>query len=310
MSEAQYTVQVFSDGNLEIFELYQIQSSKEDILVYRTEGLLGSSFVRYCEINLDRIMRKLDNIALEELNILIDEITQFGGMFFPLLAELLVSRNNMAVGKPSGLSKARRQLDFLRMKTEYLSVMLRFFFVDNSAEDLMVEYLKMRVTSDSEMYAPVHFKLTEMNLITTSDGTEIPAMVLRTTDSEECYNFLLYHMLKYNRQYRTCKHCNRLFPVRPQSKVEYCDRLIGEGDKRCIDVGASRRYEKKTADIPAMREYQRSYKAHNARIRYGRMTREEFTAWAKEARAKRELCQAGELSLEDFVAWLDSDKMK
>ncbi len=61
---------------------------------------------------------------------------------------------------------------------------------------------------------------------------------------------------------------------------------------------------------PATREFTRSYKAHNARIRYGLMTREEFDKWAAEAREKRDACVAGKLSLEDFVAWLDSDKQR
>lgn len=61
---------------------------------------------------------------------------------------------------------------------------------------------------------------------------------------------------------------------------------------------------------PATREFTRSCKAHNARVRYGTMTKAEFTAWSKEARAKRADCVAGKLSLEDFVAWLDSDKQR
>ena len=60
--------------------------------------------------------------------------------------------------------------------------------------------------------------------------------------------------------------------------------------------------------IRQSRNTKRSYKAHNARIRYGLMTREEFQAWSKEARQKRDRCVAGELSLEEFVAWLDSDR--
>ena len=44
--------------------------------------------------------------------------------------------------------------------------------------------------------------------------------------------------------------------------------------------------------------------------KYGTMTKAEFTAWSKEARAKRADCVAGKLSFEDFVAWLDSDKQR
>ena len=69
-------------------------------------------------------------------------------------------------------------------------------------------------------------------------------------------------------------------------------------------------YQSRQMKNPAAREFTRSYKAHNARIRYGLMTREEFDKWAAEAREKRDACVAGKLPLEDFVAWLDSDKQR
>ena len=50
--------------------------------------------------------------------------------------------------------------------------------------------------------------------------------------------------------------------------------------------------------------YNRAYKTHNARIRYGTMTREEFKAWTEEAKKRRDACQAGESSLERFEEWL------
>jgi hypothetical protein len=75
-------------------------------------------------------------------------------------------------------------------------------------------------------------------------------------------------------------------------------------------MGSFRLYEKRTLENPTIKEYKRSYKAHNARIRYGTMTREEFSAWSLQAREKRDLCVAGKLSLEDFTAWLESDRQK
>ena len=40
------------------------------------------------------------------------------------------------------------------------------------------------------------------------------------------------------------------------------------------------------------------------------MSKAEFSAWSKTAREKRDACMAGKLPLEDFVAWLDSDKQR
>ena len=86
--------------------------------------------------------------------------------------------------------------------------------------------------------------------------------------------------------------------------------LIDGSTKTCKDSGALRLYEKRKLENPTVKEYKRSYKAHNARVRYGTMSKAEFTAWSKEARAKRADCVAGKLSFEDFVAWLDSDKQR
>jgi hypothetical protein len=59
---------------------------------------------------------------------------------------------------------------------------------------------------------------------------------------------------------------------------------------------------------PVIRAYTKAYKTHNARVRYGMMTKEEFLSWSKAARWRRDECIAGKMSPEDFQAWLDHDK--
>ena len=132
--------------------------------------------------------------------------------------------------------------------------------------------------------------------------------VLLTETLDDLAAFLLARYARENLRYRKCKFCGRYFGVVRNYKSEYCDRLIDGSTKTCKDSGALRLYEKRKLENPAVKEYKRSYKAHNARIRYGLMTREEFQAWSKEARQNRDRCVAGELSLEEFVAWLDSDR--
>ena len=110
-------------------------------------------------------------------------------------------------------------------------------------------------------------------------------------------------------RFRVCKYCGRYFGIIRNYKPEYCDRLIAGSTKTCKEAGSLKLYEKKLYEDPAIKEYKRSYKAHNARIRYGLMTREQFKAWSVEARQKRDQCLAGKLSLEDFIAWLDRDRI-
>lgn len=143
-----------------------------------------------------------------------------------------------------------------------------------------------------------------------SEPTPITAEVLNTESVSDLICFLLCRYLDMNLRFRTCKFCGRLFGVTGNYKSEYCSRGISGSEKTCKEMGSVRLYEKKIFSEPAIKEYKRSYKAHNARIRYGLMTREEFDKWSAEAREKRDACVAGKLSLEDFVAWLDRDKQR
>ena len=134
--------------------------------------------------------------------------------------------------------------------------------------------------------------------------------MLNTERVSDLICFLLCRYLEANLRFHACKFCGKLFGVTGNYKQEYCSRVIPGSEKTCKEMGSVRLYEKKIFSEPAIKEYKRSYKAHNARIRYGLMTREEFDKWAAEAREKRDACVAGKLSLEDFVAWLDSDKQR
>lgn len=143
-----------------------------------------------------------------------------------------------------------------------------------------------------------------------SEPTAITAEVLNTESVSDLICFLLCRYLEANLRFHTCKFCGKLFGVTGSYKQEYCSRVIPGSEKTYKEMGSVRLCEKKIFSEPAIKEYKRSYKAHNARIRYGLMTRDEFDKWAAEAREKRDACVAGKLPLEDFVAWLDSDKQR
>ena len=123
-------------------------------------------------------------------------------------------------------------------------------------------------------------------------------------------SFILAEYIRRDLRFRVCKFCGRYFGIMGNTRLEFCDRLIDGSTKTCKEMGSLRLYEKRKLEEPAIKEYKRSYKAHNARVRYGTMTKAEFTAWSKEARAKRADCIAGKLPLEEFVAWLDSDRQR
>ncbi len=61
----------------------------------------------------------------------------------------------------------------------------------------------------------------------------------------------------------------------------------------------------KKSDTPALKAYSKAYKKRFAWIKYGKITKEAFYEWSEKAREKRELCLKGNMTLEEFQAWLD-----
>ena len=52
------------------------------------------------------------------------------------------------------------------------------------------------------------------------------------------------------------------------------------------------------------KEYRREYKKRFARINAGKLTKSAFYAWSEEARRKKEYCDSGVISPEEFSRWL------
>lgn len=134
--------------------------------------------------------------------------------------------------------------------------------------------------------------------------------VLHTDSARDLISFMLVSYIKYSINFRKCKYCGKYFGIVGNYNTEYCTRAASQTGKTCRDLGSFRIYEKRIFENPVIKEYKRSYKAHNARVSKGTMTRDEFNAWSLEAREKRDMCLNGELDFEEFVEWLESDRMR
>ena len=136
------------------------------------------------------------------------------------------------------------------------------------------------------------------------------ADVLNTRSPEQFYQYVIAQYLQSQVVMKPCKYCHRYFTVRNNYTSEYCSRPIDGSIRTCKAMGAVKLYDKRKNEDPIDRAYKRSYKTHFARIRYGIMTKDEFTEWSKAARAKRDECHAGKITLEEFDAWLEQDRLK
>ncbi len=102
---------------------------------------------------------------------------------------------------------------------------------------------------------------------------------------------------------RRCRNCGRYFPIIGRITAEYCSRPKPSG-KLCRNIAPVQRWAKNSKKDLVFSEYRREYKRHFAWIKAGKISEEQFAAWAKQAKAKKHECDAEEISLDEFKAWL------
>ena len=91
--------------------------------------------------------------------------------------------------------------------------------------------------------------------------------VLHTDSAKDLISFMLVNYIKHNIRFHKCKYCGKHFGIVGNYNTEYCSRGVFQaGGKTCKDLGSFRIYEQKLLENPVIREYKRSYKAHNARV--------------------------------------------
>jgi hypothetical protein len=127
---------------------------------------------------------------------------------------------------------------------------------------------------------------------------------------EELFRFEFVKMIEHDIFIKKCKNCERFFIPKRRVDAEYCERTYGDSQRKCSEIGATLRYEKKVAENPILEAYSKAYKRFNSRTRAKKMTQTEFLNWSEEARKLRDECMAGELPFEEFTAWLEQGRIR
>jgi hypothetical protein len=122
--------------------------------------------------------------------------------------------------------------------------------------------------------------------------------------------FELLKMIEHNIFIKKCKNCGWFFIPSRRADAEYCDRAFGETGRKCSEIGATLRYEKKVSENPVWEVYKRNYRRQNSRTRAGKMTQAEFLQWSEQAAGKRDECLAGSLPFDEYAAWLDRGRIR
>lgn len=127
--------------------------------------------------------------------------------------------------------------------------------------------------------------------------------VLYPGDMFDLVDFFARECVKREQRFRVCKNCNKYFALNGYINAEYCDRVFDDQGHTCKEMGALNVWQKK-AKKPAYELYSKEYKKRFARIKYGKITKEDFYAWAEKAREMRDKCMADEMEYDQFAQWI------
>ena len=182
-----------------------------------------------------------------------------------------------------------------------LTPMQRLYLLSRQGRNYLSGEFKTTLAPDYINMPKGNMKKIKSTLI--DNKVDIVEMVgINTID--DLLGYELFHMMKADLPMRKCKHCGEFFIVRGRIDTEYCDRVKAGESKRCSIIGATRSYWESKHGNAVYVEFQKAYKRNHSRQRVGKMTNLEFYEWSEEARNKRDACEAGELSLDDFKLWL------
>ena len=113
-------------------------------------------------------------------------------------------------------------------------------------------------------------------------------------------------MLEQDIRFRKCKRCGKYFIMKGNYDTNYCD-CIAEGQTRsCQDLAAQENYKAKAAENPALPIYSKYYKRYAARVRSRQIKEADFKKWKFQALAKRDECSDGKITVEEYIAWMES----
>jgi len=124
------------------------------------------------------------------------------------------------------------------------------------------------------------------------------------------FRFEFIKMIEHDIFIKKCKNCGRFFIPERRVDAEYCNRIYGDTQRRCNEIGAMLRYEKKVAENPVWEAYKKTYRRFNSRTRTKKMTQAEFMAWSDEAAKKRDECLADKLTFDEYIAWLEQGRVR
>ena len=177
-----------------------------------------------------------------------------------------------------------------------ISKALDIFTTDKPVQEKMARLYDRQLIHENFTFEPIN---TKFERVSASIFTE----VLRPQSMRDIIDFLLRNVIRQELTFKTCRSCGRYFPNTVHGNSEYCDRLFQGTGKTCKEIGSVKVYQAKLEENPEYKVYNRAYKSHFARIKYKRMTKEQFKTWGEQAREFRDMVTDGKMRLDEYERW-------
>ena len=124
---------------------------------------------------------------------------------------------------------------------------------------------------------------------------------------DDLIRFELLKMVSSGVRVKKCENCGYYFVPAGRVDTVYCNRIF-KNDRSCAHIGSIKKYKDRVKDDPVYTAYNKAYKRNNSRVRNKRMTQTDFYEWSEEARRKRDECEAGTMTIVEFMMWLGNKR--
>jgi hypothetical protein len=191
-----------------------------------------------------------------------------------------------------------------------IQLLLNFKTVMSAPEKSSMEYLYYLEEYKKEKY---NYRFYLENPLRSFYGVTKPPEIVQLYEIDiidDLFRFEFVQMIEHDIFIKKCKNCERFFIPRGRADSEYCARIYDSNNRKCSEVGATIRHERKIAENPILEAHKKAYRRFHSRTRAKKMTQNEFFLWSDEAGRKRDECLAGELAFDEYVAWLEQGRVR
>ena len=225
--------------------------------------------------------------------------------YYPVFAEVVNAyRRNMHDQQGNLLEEdhfVRIGRELQRVRQNASSVLDLLDGIEDSTE--MMKAYKEGVFTEPVLLTNIQAEVMQ-TLNDAQEEQSILIMVQKPKSVQEMWGYLLTAYASTNVKFKRCENCKRFFATTGRGNPIFCDRIIEGKGRTCRQVMPKVKFYSKAETDPGFWLYNKAYKTMYSRVSTGSLSKEMFKIWSKKARAKRDECTIGQISPEDYSAWL------